>query len=78
MNEELIDVIRLLLESGADAKADTDLGSTPLHELSKYYRKKVLLMGIVKLLIEKGGDINATDKTGMTPLRILRNRGFHV
>jgi len=76
-NEQLINVIQLLLESGANFKGDPDTDSTPLHELSKNYRKDGL-MDIVKLMIENGADINASDKTGMTPLTILRNRGFYV
>jgi ankyrin repeat protein len=64
------EVIRLLLDHGADVdRADRD-GMTPLMEASE------LGMGSVSLLLEHGAKVDARDRQGWTPLMYaLNNRG---
>src|SRR6201996_5865555 len=56
-------VIRLLLEHGADVSARDDTHSTPLHLASSNGNNDA-----VKLLIRHGADVNAQDERHMTPL----------
>ena len=54
------EIIKLLIDEGADVNAKDDDGHTPLHLTS--YKEQALL------LITKGADVNAKDKNGFTPL----------
>ena len=54
------EIVKLLIDEGADVNAEGDDGRTPLHLTSK--REQALL------LISKGADVNAKDKDGYTPL----------
>jgi ankyrin repeat protein len=56
-----LDVIRLLLEYGADANARDTNGSTPMHQATSQ-------VGIVKLLISHGAAINTSDISGCQPI----------
>ena len=60
-----LDLVRFLLENGANLDAKTSKGHTPLH-FAVLYKK----IEVVKLLIEKGVDINATDGFKNTPLHM--------
>jgi cytohesin len=63
-DDQYFDVVRCLLEYGADvnAQADTD-HPTPLHLASYHGGFKV-----AQLLLDHGADINVRDKDGRTPL----------
>jgi ankyrin repeat protein len=56
-------VVRKLLDAGADVNACDAEGNTPLLLASFYASPKC-----VKLLIEKGADVNTANKAGVTPL----------
>ena len=57
--ENRVDIVRLLIEQGADAHARGKDGSTPLHHAAWDDSLEV-----ARLLIEKGADVNARDKGG--------------
>ncbi|MFC1842303.1 ankyrin repeat domain-containing protein, partial [Candidatus Dependentiae bacterium] len=60
-----IEVVKLLLQKGADVnKADKD-GQTPLHEACSCFCGK---LDIVKVLLQNGADVNKANKNGLTPL----------
>ena len=56
-------MLRLLLQNGADANAASDGGWTPLHNAAQKG-----LTAIVEILLKAGADINATLENGMTAL----------
>jgi ankyrin repeat protein len=58
-----VDVARILLEHGADATHQDELGLTPLHRASQHGHLEV-----VHLLLEHGTDVNARDHSNWTPL----------
>ncbi len=58
-----IEVVRLLLEGGADVNAIDDTGVTPLHLAAYHGRLK-----IAQLLLERGARINERDNNNKTPL----------
>jgi len=66
------EVVRLLLERGANPNAKDKDGETPLHEAAKNGH-----VDVVKLLLEKGADLNARDYMGRTPLHYAAENG-HV
>ncbi|RDW85731.1 hypothetical protein BP5796_04056 [Coleophoma crateriformis] len=58
-----INIVKLLVEKGADINAADMNGRTLLYRASENGH-----IDVVKLLLEKGADVNATDKNGWTPL----------
>jgi hypothetical protein len=66
------DIIRTLLDKGADVNSRDIRGGTPLH-LAAYYGP----IESVILLVDKGSDVNATENFGKTPL-VLAAEGNHV
>lgn len=57
------DIVRLLLDAGADPGLANNQSAVPLHSVSQSGNKE-----IIRMLVEHGADINATDKRGRTPL----------
>ena len=65
-----VEVVKLLLEYGADVNDRGEDGNTPLHRATKLHKAtKQCYLEIVKLLLEYGADVNARNKDGNTPLR---------
>ncbi|MCL2325760.1 MAG: ankyrin repeat domain-containing protein [Proteobacteria bacterium] len=66
------EMVRFLLENGADVKAADELGKTALHGAADQG-----YLDIVKMLVEKGADVNAYSKVsnGLTPLQYAAGRG---
>ena len=58
-----IEMVQILLDSGADINRASRLGSTPLwHSAGRGHED------VVKTLIDRGADLNKADKYGWTPL----------
>jgi hypothetical protein len=62
-------VVPLLLQHGADIKAQDEGGQTPLHTASLYGAVEV-----VRLLLEHGADVEAKDNNGKTALQVAGRR----
>ncbi|KAL5600867.1 hypothetical protein FOVSG1_006897 [Fusarium oxysporum f. sp. vasinfectum] len=65
-----IEVVKMLLEKGADARAATENGWMPLHEASENGN-----LEIMKMLLEKGADATAATMDGRTPLHEASGNG---
>ena len=61
--ENRVDIVRLLIEQGADVAVQDEFGATPLHIAA---RNSALEMA--RLLIDRGADIEVKDEDGRTPL----------
>jgi ankyrin repeat protein len=69
-----IDVVRRLLDRGADVNARNELLQTPLDVASRHGE-----LAIAKTLIEYGADVNSRDFVGWTPLHTAaRNRHVDI
>jgi ankyrin repeat protein len=64
------EVVKLLIEKGADINVKNNFGSTPLHYASNEGNTEV-----VKLLIDNGADINVKDRADTTPLHKASFKG---
>lgn len=67
------DVIRFLIESGADINSRRDTGETPLHTAVKNKNADV-----VKILAEKGADVNVADDLDRTPMSYSIKNGIII
>ena len=67
-------VLKMLLDGGAQPDKEDDEGRTPLHYAvlhSWHYREEK-----VKLLLERGADRHKADKWGKTPLQLATEKGY--
>lgn len=60
-----VQVVRILIERGADIHARTDLGWTPLHSAAKWSA-----LESASVLIDSGADVNARSDGNVTPLHL--------
>jgi ankyrin repeat protein len=65
-----LEVVRLLLERGADINIANARGETPLSRAVVFRQER-----IVSLLLVRGADPNLADKGGMTPLHVATEFG---
>ena len=64
------DIIKLLLERGADVTSKDLDGNTPLNKICKrysYFENTSYLFEIIQLLLEHGADVNYKNYDGITP-----------
>ena len=61
------DVIRLLLQKGADVNKRDNIGETPVHVAALYNSTEAITM-----LIEHGASINITNDEGQKPIDVAR------
>src|SRR6266702_3108630 len=71
------EVVRLLLDHGAAANAETNNGDNPLHKVCGNSQVKSLedSVRVVRLLLERGVDVNAQSKHKWTPLHLASHYG---
>ena len=65
-----VEIVRLLLQNGADVKAKSNGGSTPLHWAAKFGH-----VDILHLLLENGADLEAQDDKGKRTLHWVTGNG---
>jgi ankyrin repeat protein len=73
LRDRYAEVVKLLLDKGADVNKKTDEGITALMAAS--YGGNV---EVVKLLLAKGADINVKNSKGETALMIAKDKGKDV
>jgi ankyrin repeat protein len=76
-----VDIMRVLLDHGANPNARDNDGSTPLHH-SSWWQKQACGATIgtlegTRLLLEHGAIIDAEDNEGRTPLQLALEHGRH-
>ena len=65
-----VELVRLLLDIGADINLANRAGETPLYVASLFG-----YVNIVRILTERGANINKANKNGETPLHIASQNG---
>ncbi|KAH8883016.1 ankyrin, partial [Thozetella sp. PMI_491] len=71
------EIVKRLVDSGADARDQSMSGATPLHDLAVKNRLGTLGEGeLIDLLLDAGADINAKDHAGQTPLLSMCRDSF--
>jgi hypothetical protein len=68
--ENLIDIVRLLIDKNIDVNSKTNDGWNALHLLSRNYDKENLI-DIVRLLIDKNIDVNSKTNDGWNAMNFL-------
>lgn len=66
-HDDMIHMVRLFIENGANVNVKDSAGWTALRCLSGYYNHENL-NEIIRLLIDYGADVNAKQPEGMTPI----------
>jgi ankyrin repeat protein len=64
------EVVRILVQGGADVTAANPNGEGLLHLLVKIGGTSSVSAGIVRILVKAGADVNGADKDGNTPLHL--------
>ena len=73
LNNTTLNVMRLLIESGAQIDVQDSNGDTPLHYACKYNNRY-----LVKILLEKGGDVSLKNHKGQTPLDVAAHEDHEI
>lgn len=64
------DLVKLLLDNGAEADLGNQKSRTPMH-----FAAEAGNFQIISMLIDAGADVNCTDNDGVTPLMLLAQNG---
>lgn len=70
-DSRLMDLVKLIIEKGADINAKTQSQETPLFSLSLKENRKGNCADIIRFLIGRGADVNTECCRGLTPFFIL-------
>ena len=70
-DKRLVDMVRLLLELGADPNICTNLDGTPLHEASSQG-----LLEAARLLLSRGAKVDKKNTWGETPFQLAASKGY--
>jgi ankyrin repeat protein len=63
------EIVRLLIDHGAEVDAVDDFGKTPLHDVTRgEYKSQDDGVRVARLLLDHGADVNAKARSGDTPL----------
>ncbi len=65
-----VEIVRMLIDAGANVNVQTNYGKTPLHWAAWNGRVEV-----VRMLIGAGADVNLKDNDGWTPLHVAAGYG---
>ncbi|GAB3974684.1 hypothetical protein GCM10029978_056920 [Actinoallomurus acanthiterrae] len=74
-----VEVVRALLDAGADPRANDGIGMTPLHVVAEsrfsWERERAVAerLEILRCLTDAGADVEAEDRLGLTPLLVAVN-----
>ena len=74
--EGAVDLVRLLLDHGADVKAQGRDDHTSLHVASSFGKASIGNVDVVRVLLERGADVNARKNNNCTPLLEASVRGY--
>lgn len=66
------DILRLLIESGAQVNVKQQAGSTPLHAAAQYGNLDMLI-----ILLESGAEVNVRMEGGKLPADLARDKGYN-
>ena len=77
-----IEVVKYLINKGANVNAKNQKGETPLHLQIENFRVHLQspqsFVEVAKLLIENGGEVNCKDMKDRTPLYLVATRETHT
>ena len=79
------DIIKTLIDKGADVNAKNNNGETALFLVARQRRvfstpdiNKTIVGNTIKLLIDKGADVNATNNNGETALMVAASKYNYI
>ena len=69
-NDNLIEIVKLLIEKGAKVDEQSLVGVTPLYLVCQHFQSENLV-DIIQLLIENGAKVNTKTGIRLSPLHVL-------
>ena len=66
------DILKLLIEAGAEVNVKQQAGSTPLHAAAQYGNLDMLI-----ILLESGAEVNVRMEGGKLPADLAREKGYN-